>query len=311
MTDQGASRRVEPEDIKVAREGLAESIARRTAACDLLDTAIPALTLVRRGEPTAQTCYVHEPSLCCIVQGAKRVYLGEDVYQYDPYNYLITSVDLPVMSQIVEASPEKPYLGLVLRLDQREVAQTVVDSKPPPLPERQTNRAMAVGQVTLPLLDALQRLVALLDEPESIPVLAPLVYREILFRLLAGDQGGRLRQIAAAGSRGSQIAVAIDWLKAHFKEALRVEEAAEQARMSVSTFHRHFRELTAMSPLQYQKWLRLHEARRLLLAGGIDAAGAAFAVGYESHSQFNREYSRLFGAPPLRDIKSLRRLAGD
>lgn len=312
MTEQqGVPRQIESEDVKTTRESLAAGIDRRTANRDLLDTAIAGLTLVRRQAPTAQTCYIHEPSLCLIVQGAKRVLLGQDIFHYDAYNFLITSVDLPVVSQVVEASEQKPYLGLVLRISPRDITQLVVENDALPGQAQRTNRGMAVGKVTLPLLDALQRLVGLLDEPENIPMLAPLLQREILYRLLIGDQGARLRQIAAVGTRGNQIARSIDWLKDNYSQPLRIEELAGLVRMSVSTFHRHFRELTAMSPLQYQKWLRLHEARQLMLNEHLDAAGAAFRVGYESHSQFNREYSRLFGAPPLRDIKSLRRLTGN
>ena len=168
---------------------------------------------------------------------------------------------------------------------------------------------MAVSEVSLPLLNAFQRLIDLLDQPEDIPILAPLIQREILYRLLMGEQGPRLRQMGAAGSQSHQIARAIDWLKANFSQPLRVDDLAAHARMSTSAFHHHFRALTAMSPLQFQKWLRLHEARRLMLTEHLDAATAAFQVGYESPSQFSREYNRLFGAPPLRDITSLRQLA--
>jgi transcriptional regulator GlxA family with amidase domain len=176
---------------------------------------------------------------------------------------------------------------------------------PPPRPQS-AERAMATGRVTAPLLSAFQRLVELLDEPASIPALASLVQREILYRLLMSEQGDRLRQIGAAGSQSHQISRAIDWLKAHFAEVLRIDALAEMVRMSPSTFHHHFRALTAMSPLQYQKWLRLNEARRLMLAESLDASTAAFRVGYESPSQFSREYSRQFGAPPMRDIAGLR-----
>ncbi len=185
----------------------------------------------------------------------------------------------------------------------------MVDSKLPPPRAQQSGRGMATGEVTLPLLAAFQRLIDLLDEPEDIPILAPLIQREILYRLLVGDQGTRLRQIASAGSQSHQIARAIDWLKANYAQPLRIDDLATHVNMSPSTFHHHFRALTAMSPLQYQKWLRLNEARRLMLAERLDATTAAFQVGYESPSQFSREYSRLFGSPPLRDIKSLHQIA--
>jgi AraC-like DNA-binding protein len=293
------------DDLEVALAVLAERIARWTAEQDRLTTTIPALTLRRYESPTEPTSYVHEPSICLSAQGSKRVLLGEDVYVYDANHFLITSVDLPVVTQVIDATKEKPWLGLMLKLDQREIAQLMLDSNLPSPRTQQASRGMAISEVTVPLLNSFQRLIELLDEPEDIPVLAPLIQREILYRLLVGDQGLRLRQIGAAGSQSQQIARAIDWLKGNFKRPLRVDDLAAHARMSTSNFHHHFRALTAMSPLQFQKWLRLHEARLLMLTERVDASTAAFQVGYESPSQFSREYSRLFGAPPLRDIKGL------
>jgi AraC-like DNA-binding protein len=293
------------DDLEVALAVLAERIARWTAEQDRLTTTIPALTLRRYESPTEPTSYVHEPSICLSAQGSKRVLLGEDVYVYDANHFLITSVDLPVVTQVIDATKEKPWLGLMLKLDQREIAQLMLDSNLPSPRTQQASRGMAISEVTVPLLNSFQRLIELLDEPEDIPVLAPLIQREILYRLLVGDQGLRLRQIGAAGSQSQQIARAIDWLKGNFKRPLRVDDLAAHARMSTSNFHHHFRALTAMSPLQFQKWLRLHEARLLMLTERVDASTAAFQVGYESPSQFSREYSRLFGAPPLRDIKDL------
>jgi transcriptional regulator GlxA family with amidase domain len=252
---------------------------------------------------------MYEPSICMVAQGAKRVLLGDDTYVYDAHHYLITSVHLPTVVQIIEASREKPYLGLRLMLDLREISQLMVDSNLPPPRVQQSSRGMATGEVTLPLLTAVQRLVDLLAEQQDIPILAPIIQREIIYRLLVGDQGERLRQIASAGSQSQQIARAIAWLKGNFTQPLRIDDLAEQARMSSSTFHHHFRSMTALSPLQYQKQLRLQEARRLMLAEHMDAATAAFQVGYESPSQFSREYNRQFGAPPLRDIGNLRQLA--
>lgn len=298
--------RQEADELKVAREALAGLIARWTMKMDQPDTAIPALTLRRLETPTEPTSYMHEPSICLLAQGSKRVLLGEEAYVYDAHHFLITSVNLPVVAQIIEASQEKPYLGLMLKLDQRAITQLMVDSNLPSPRTQEANRGMAVGKVSVPLLNAFQRLIDLFDEPEDIPILAPLIQREILYRLLVGDQGPRLRQIGAAGSQSQQIARAIDWLKDNFTRAIRVDDLAAQSRMSTSTFHHHFRTLTAMSPLQFQKRLRLHEARRLMLTDHLDASTASFQVGYESPSQFNREYSRLFGAPPLRDITNLR-----
>ena len=295
--------------LDASRAELVETLARLADKSGPKATAIQALTLIRRDSPTETTSYMHEPSVCLIAQGAKRVLLGEDVYVYDAHHFLLTSVDLPIVAQVTEASPEKPYLGLMLKLDPREIAQLMVDSSLPPPRVRQESRGMAVGEVSEPLLCAFLRLLDLLDEPEDIPILAPLVQREILYRLLMGDQGPRLRQIAAAGCKSHQIARAIDWLKANFSQPLRIDDLATQVRMSTSAFHHHFRALTAMSPLQYQKWLRLHEARKLMFTEQLDAANAAFQVGYESPSQFSREYGRLFGAPPLRDIKGLHQMA--
>ena len=216
---------------------------------------------------------------------------------------------LPTIVQIIEASPEKPYLGLRLLLNLREISQLMADSNLPPPRAQQSSRGMATGEVTLPLLTAFQRLIDLLAEQQDIAILAPIIQREIIYRLLVGDQGARLRQIASAGSQSHQIARAIDWLKGHFARPLRIDDLATHVNMSASTFHHHFRTLTAMSPLQFQKSLRLNEARRLMLTERLDATTAAFQVGYESASQFSREYSRIFGAPPLRDITNLRQTA--
>ena len=297
------------ESLRIARQGLVERIDRWTGGHTQLQTAIPGLTLTRLEQPNEPASYMHDPSICLIAQGTKRILLGEDAYVYDAHHYLITSVGLPVVAQVLEASSGTPYLGIKLSLDQRELAQLMVDSELPMARPRQAERGMAVSEVSLPLLSAFSRLIGLLDTPEDIPILAPLIQREIPYRLLRGEQGPRLRQIAAAGSHSHQIARAIDWLKENFTQALRVEELASHASMSTSTFHHHFRTVTAMSPLQFQKWLRLHEARRLMLTERLDATSAAMQVGYESPSQFSREYSRLFGAPPLRDIKSLQQMA--
>jgi AraC-like DNA-binding protein len=296
-------------NMEVALEALGKCIARWTDKGDQPVTAIPGLSLYRREEPSEPKSILYEPRICVIAQGAKRVLLGNDTYDYDEHHYLITSVDLPTVVQIIKASRDKPYLGVILRLDRREIAQLIVDGKLPPQRAQQSIRGMATGEVTLPLLSAFQRLIGLLAEPKDIPVLAPIIQREILYRLLVGEQGARLHQIAIVGTQSQQIARAIDLLKDNFTQALRVDELASYANMSPSTFHHHFRTVTAMSPLQYQKWLRLNEARRLMLTDNADAATAAFSVGYESPSQFSREYSRLFGEPPLRDITSLRQLA--
>jgi AraC-like DNA-binding protein len=309
MMKEAVMQDIENNSREVALEALRESIARLTEQGELHTTAVPGLSLFRRIEPTGPITGMYEPSVCLVAQGAKRVLLGDDMYVYDTHHYLITSVHLPTVVQIIEASPEKPYLGLRLMLDQREISQLMVDSNLPPPRVQQSSRGMATGEVTLPLLTAIQRLIDLLAEQQDIPVLAPIIQREIIYRLLVGDQGERLRQIASAGSQSHQIARAIDWLKGNFSQPLSIDDLAAQVRMSSSTFHHHFRSMTALSPLQFQKQLRLQEARRLMLAERMDAATAGFQVGYESPSQFSREYNRLFGAPPLRDIMNLRQMA--
>jgi AraC-like DNA-binding protein len=309
MRIQAVRQTFEDNRVEVALDALAKSIARWADKPDRITTAIPGLFLYRRDEPTPPISGMYEPSICLIAQGAKRVLLGDDTFVYDAHHFLITSVHLPTVVQIIDASREKPCLGLMLKLDQRALSQLMVDSNLPPPRGQQSSRGMATGEVTLPLLTAFQRLIDLLAEPEDIPILAPIIQREITYRLLVGDQGARLRQMASAGSQGHQIARAIEWLKGNFTRPLRIDDLAAHVRMSSSTFHHHFRSMTALSPLQFQKQLRLHEARRLMLTEHLDAATAAFQVGYESPSQFSREYSRLFGAPPLRDITNLRQLA--
>ncbi len=240
-----------------------------------------------------------------MAQGMKSVSIGDDRFDYDARSFLLTSLHLPTVLQLREASPEKPYLGLRLKIDLRRIAQMMVESELPPPRVRQTVLGMTTGKVTPALLDAVLRLVRLLNCPEDIPVLAPIT----IYRLLTGPQGVRLRQIASSGTKSHEVSKAIVWLKDNFMHPLKVNELAQNVGMSTSTFHHHFRLMTALSPLQYQKQLRLQEARRLMLMDHLDAATARFEVGYESPSQFSREYSRLFGAPPLKDITSVRQMA--
>lgn len=308
MSTAAKTKEIESNVFWLALENLIRSIARFTENGEKYETAIPGFSLFRRNEPTEPISSLYEPSICLVAQGIKRVLLGEETYVYDAHNYLITSVHLPTIVQIIEACPEKPYLGLRLKLNLREVSQLMIDSNLPPPRVQQSGRGMATSEVTLPLLIAFQRLIDLLAEQKDIPILAPLIQREIIYRLLVGNQGVRLRQIASTGSQGYQIAQAVDWLKGNFTRPLRIDDLAKQVSMSTSTLHHHFRALTAMSPLQYQKWLRLNEARRLMLTENQDVSTAAFQVGYESPSQFSREYDRLFGTPPLRDITNLRQV---
>ncbi|QCC85693.1 AraC family transcriptional regulator [Desulfovibrio desulfuricans] len=291
--------------LHVQRQILARSIARWTENNPRFEADVPGLLLVRYEAPTQPTSGVYEPCICLVAQGAKRVMLGGEEYVYDANHYLISSVGLPVVANVVEASPEKPLLGLALKLDMRMLAQMMVDSNLPAPRSGRSERGMRVSEVSAQLLSAFQRLLDLQQDPQDIAVLSPLVHKEILYRLLVGEQGHYLRQLVSAGSHGFQIARAIDWLKKNYVQPLKVDSLAKQIGMSTSTFHYHFRAMTAMSPLQYQKWMRLHEARRLMFMERLDATSAAFQVGYESPSQFSREYRRQFGTPPLRDVKNL------
>ncbi|MBD0787295.1 AraC family transcriptional regulator [Vibrio sp. Y2-5] len=269
-------------------------------------TSIPGLRLSHWEAPTPPTSYTHNASICLIAQGKKQVLLGEDSFIYDANHFLISSVNLPITANIMEASKEKPYLGLILELDLQEISQLIVDSDYSFTHNREAQKGIAVGTLSQPLLDAFVRLLSLMDEPESIKVLAPVIKREIFYRLLMSEQGSRLNQIVTDGSHSHQISKAIEWLKSNFVKPLSVGELASYSGMSKSAFYTHFRSMTSMTPLQFQKKLRLSEARRLMLTENLDAMATTFKVGYESPSQFSREYSRLFGSPPSKDIKALR-----
>ncbi|WP_144142675.1 AraC family transcriptional regulator [Paraburkholderia sp. BCC1884] len=294
------------ERMALARVDLIEQIARWTSQSDDQPTGIPGLTLYRRTAPGQPASGMYPPSIAVIARGRKRVALGDEMFEYDGGHYLVTAVDLPTVSQVMEATEDRPYLSLMLTLEPKAISQLMVDHDFSYARKGGPGRGMAISELTLPLLTGLTRLVALLDEPEHISALAPMLKQELLYRLLAGEQGEHLRQMRYVGSQSHQMGKAIAWLKDNYQQPFRVEHLAARASMGLSTFHHHFRELTAMSPLQYQKQLRLHEARRLLLTDCIDAASAAQQVGYESPSQFNREYSRFFGAPPLKDISRFR-----
>jgi AraC-like DNA-binding protein len=264
------------------------------------------LAFFRREAPTeACVCQV-EPAIVVVVQGAKQLLISDHAYAYDSKRFLITSLDFPASSQILEASPEKPCLGLVLRLDLRTLAELIPQTRLPPPRDRAAEASAHLGTITPTFLEPFVRLLALLDQPADIAVLAPLIEREIHYRLLKSDLAPQLMQLVAVGSQRQRIASAIDWLKVNYAQPLHIDELATHVHMSSSSLHHYFRQLTAQSPLQYQKWLRLSEARRLMLNESMAAAQAAFQVGYESPSQFSREYSRLFGAPPKRDIDGLR-----
>lgn len=293
-----------------ATQKLAKLIDRWTGDANQYDTPISGLRFSRWTTPTPPTSYTHNPSICLIAQGRKRFLLGEESFIYDANHFLISSVDLPIIANIIEASEEQPYLGLIMELDLTEISQLIVDSELAFTQSKEAQKGIAVGELSESLLDAFVRLAELLDEGQNIKILAPIIKREIFYRLLMSEQGTRLHQIVTAGSHSHQIAKAIDWLKNNFVKPLSVGDLASYTGMSKSSFYTHFRSMTSMTPLQFQKKLRLSEARRLMLTENLDAMAATFKVGYESPSQFSREYSRLFGAPPSKDIKSLRENLG-
>ncbi|SEN04247.1 AraC-type DNA-binding protein [Sphingomonas gellani] len=278
------------------------AIAERHADGIRRDTVLPRVALHIGCVTTTPTPGVYEPALCMVLQGAKHVMIGDRTLRYDPASYFIATIDLPACGWVVEASAAKPYVAVSIRLNRESLSALVPDVAGG---AEGDTAGFAVSAVTPDLLDACSRLLSLLDTPEDVPVLGPMHEREVLYRLLRGPQGGVLRQIARVDSRLSQVRRAIGWIRSHFDESLRVEQLAELAGMSPASFHRHFKAATAMSPLQYQKMLRLQEARRLIVARA-DAGRAAHMVGYESASQFSREYPRMFGAPPGRDAARLR-----
>jgi AraC-like DNA-binding protein len=292
--------------ILAATRELARLIEQIAGEDGVVATAIPRLFLIRSSCPTEAIHAVHEPAVCLVAQGRKRVMVGQSVYVYDPAKYLVVSVDVPLVGQILEASADAPYLCLRLDLDPAAIGALMLEAKVTGIDSEQPGPALSLSSVTFELLDSAIRLVRLLAKPRDIPILAPLAEREILYRLLQGDQTLKLKQIAFAESKLQQINRAIGWIKRNFREPFSIDALASEARMSPSTLHGHFKAVTSMSPLQYQKQLRLQEARRLILSQSIDAAMAGHSVGYESPSQFSREYKRTFGAPPARDAARLR-----
>jgi AraC-like DNA-binding protein len=294
---------------------LCRLLARHAPVDGVHDTGIPGVAAVRASQPGEEIGHaLHQAALCLIAQGAKRVLLGEEVYVYDASRHLVFSVDLPIGAQVMRATPDEPYLCFRLDLPAQAVADVLLKTgaaaAPPPSAPTAAVRGLFLSRTGAPLLDAVVRLLRLLDAPDDAAALAPLVQQEIIYRLLRSDEGPRLARVAHADSQAHRVARAIGWLKAHYAEPLRIEALARQVNMSASSLHHHFRAVTAMSPLQYQKQLRLQEARRLLLGEVSDAASAGHRVGYESPSQFSREYARLFGVPPARDAQRLRQQAG-
>ncbi|MEN3148190.1 AraC family transcriptional regulator [Neorhizobium sp. IRAMC:178] len=285
---------------------IAQLIAQNTDGDGVFETAIPRLSVIRMSKPTEPLHAIHQPAVCIIAQGAKQVMLADEIFRYSPGQYLVVSVDMPVTGQVIEATEQQPYLCLRLDLDLKLLSEMLVDMPAGPGVPTMRKKCIGLGHTTPEFLDAALRLTQLLDKPDEIAYLAPLIERELMFRLLRGDQAEMIRQILAPENRLQQVNRAISWIRQNFSAPFSIEQVAVEARMSTSSLHQHFREVTAMSPLQYQKQLRLQEARRLILGKAMDAATAAHQVGYDSPSQFSREYRRLFGAPPIQDITRLR-----
>ncbi|QWF17677.1 AraC family transcriptional regulator [Lysobacter capsici] len=290
-----------------AQAELVDRIARLTDSDGVHATAVRPLHLIRMSAPTECSPSVYEPRLCVVAQGRKVVTLSGRTYHYDPLNYLVVSVTLPMIGQVVEATPDKPYLCLRLDIDPAQIASLIVDAgQSPAIDHGHGGNGVDLGlyaaRVNTTLMDAVLRLMRLLDTPQDLPVLAPMALREIFYRVLMGDLGHRLRALALTDSRSSRIAKAVAVLRQCYLQPLSIDELAEQVHMSTSSLHHQFKAVTTLSPLQFQKHLRLHEARRLMMVSGVEAVTAAHRVGYESPSQFSREYKRLFGAPPRAEV---------
>lgn len=295
--------------LQANREELVEQIAKAIPEDGVIQP-LQGLHLGRLSTPSERIHSVLEPSFCVIAQGSKVVFLGESCYQYDPFNYLLTTLELPRVSQVLEASRERPYLSLRLELSPPLVSSVMVETGHTLPPNRADVRAIDVSPLDADLLDAVVRLVRLVNAPAEAHVLMPLITREIIYRLLIGDQGGRLCHLTVSGGYTTpNIVKAVERLRQDFDQPVRIEDLAQELGMSVSSFHHHFKSVTALSPLQFQKRLRLQEARRLMLGEDLDATSAAYSVGYNDASHFSREYKNLFGDPPVRDVQRLREAA--
>jgi AraC-like DNA-binding protein len=288
------------------KDELVERMGRAIPEDTILEV-FPGLFLGRSSQPTERVHSVFKPAFCVIAQGSKQVLLGEEAFRYDPGHYLISTVDLPIVSQVVEASREQPYLSFRLNLDGSLVASVMMESGIEIKTRDSSVEAMDVSSIDADMLDAVVRMARLLDTPDEMRVLAPLIIREIVYRLLRGEQGARLSHLLASGGATRRISKAVEQLRENIDQPLKIEDIARGLGMSVSGFHHHFKSVTTMSPLQFQKQLRLQEARRLMLGEDLDAASAGFRVGYEDPSHFSREYKKVFGSPPQRDIARFRK----
>jgi len=292
--------------LATANNLLKEKLLRRMPEAGRYPTAVEGLAMSRRHDARELENCIYKPLVAVVIQGSKRSVIGSEEYRYGENHCLVVGVDLPSANHVIVASPERPFLAVSLDLDKYLIAQLAAEIPPSARPGNNSYRGMAVAEVDPDVLDAFLRLVELLDKPEQIPVLAPMIVREIHYRLLIGPQGERLRMVNTLGTQSNQIARTITWLRDNYKAPLQVDELARKVNMATSTFHRHFRQVTTLSPLQFQKCLRLYEAQRLMLVENEDAALAGMAVGYESPTQFNREYKRMFGEPPHRHVNQLR-----
>ncbi|EGH12675.1 MULTISPECIES: AraC family transcriptional regulator [Pseudomonas syringae group] len=291
----------------VYRAEIIRLIARRFTAPGVYETAIAPLHVIRCDAPSELIHAVHRPALCLIVQGRKALWLGDEQYVYDSLSYLVVAVTVPVSGRVIEASADAPYLCIRLDFDPVQIAQLIADAPLSGVPD-EPQRGLFLDHIDQPLLETVLRLVRLLDTPRDIGMLAPLALRELYYRLLHGNNGRRLYEMAVGDSQTQRVTRAVNWLNAHYAEPLRIDELARVANLGNSTLHHRFKALTAMSPLQYQKQLRLQEARRLMINEGLDVSSACYRVGYESPSQFSREYSRQFGCPPSTDLSRVRQI---
>lgn len=291
-------------ELEQVRRSLTKTLLRRMPKSGDYPTIIDGLTTYRRDETLQLDNCIYCPLVTLVVQGFKSSLVGNQALEYQGGQYMITGVDMPSVSQIKEATPETPFLSMTLFLDRAITGQLIMETSPN-LISGNDERGMCVATADIDTLCAFQRVAELIEKPNDVSVMGPMVVKELHYRLLTGPHGNRLRQLNTPGSQSSRIAVAVSWLKAHFTEPLIIEELANKVNMSESTLHRQFKKLTTLSPLQYQKRMRLHEAQRLMLVEKMDANSASLAVGYESPHQFNREYKRLFGQPPMRDVRSM------
>ncbi|HNX32887.1 MAG TPA: AraC family transcriptional regulator [Holophaga sp.] len=297
----------DPESLRHELAKLSGLILAHSPYDGVFDLRLPGVQVIRVSHPHKELVHgLHRATLCMVAQGAKRVLLGQDIFEYDASRMLVSSVDVPVAAQVTQASPSEPFLGLKLDLDARRIADLVLKVYPHGLPQVRKDRAVYVAQVDPGLLAATARLLELMAQPEEADLLGPLVVDEILIRLLRSPVGGRVAQIGQEESKVHRVSKAVSWVQAHFDQPLDVERLAVMVHMSPSSFHHHFKAVTSMSPLQFQKVLRLQEARRLMLSRMMDAGTASRQVGYLSASQFSREYSRNFGNAPTKDIARLR-----